>query len=145
MAAEEAVVVLVAVAAEEAVVVLVAVEEEGAVVVDDVLVAVEKEGAVVVDDLLVAAVEEEGAVAACVDVEVWLGAPKSSTRRPLFGLLPCMVLGNFLLPGMFFLKKLCKNFVKTLVKTLNHTHGDLTSTMQATKMQRARSFLYTSP
>ena len=108
-------------AAEEAVVVLVAVEEEGAVVVDDVPVA---------------AVEEEDAVAACVVAEVWLGAPKSSTRRLLFGLLTCMARGNFLLAGMFSEKK---NFVKTL----NHTHKDLTSTMQATKMQRARPFLYT--
>ena len=84
--------------------------------------------------VVAAAVEEEDAVVA---VEVWLGASKFSMRRLLTRLLLCMVLVYFRLPGMFQLEK---NFVKR-----NHTYGDLTSTMQATKMQRARSFLYTFP
>ena len=118
-----------AVAAEEEAALAVPAEE--AVVVDVVLVEEEEGAVVVVDAVLVE--EEEGAVAAA---EVWLGAPKSSTRRLLFGLLTCMVRGNFLLPGMFS-KKLWKNFGKTL----NHTPGALTSTMQATKMLRARSLV----
>ena len=121
-----------AVAVEEEAALAVPVEEEGTVVV---LVTVEEEGAVVVDVELVAAVEEECAVVAWVAAEVWYGAPKSSMRRLLVRLLADMVQGNFLLPGMFS-KKLCKKLWR---KTFNTT-GALTSTMQATKMQRARSF-----
>ena len=95
----------------------------------------EEEEAVVV---LVAATEEEGAVAAWVDAEVWYGTPQSSGRHLLVRLLAVMVRGNFLLLGIFGKKKFGKTF---FVK--NHTPGALTSTMQATKMQRTRSFLYT--
>ena len=114
---------------------LVPVEEEGALAVtveEEVALGLENMVAVVV---LVAAVEEEGAVAALGVAEVWLGAPKSSPRRLLVRLLTDMARGNFLFPACFL-----KNFVKTF-----NTPGALTSTMQATKMQRARSFLYTSP
>ena len=61
--------------------------------------------------LLMVAAEEEGAVVAWVDAEVWYGTPKSSRRRLLVRLLDDMVRGNFLLPGMFS-KKLCKKRLK---------------------------------
>ena len=107
-----------AVEEEGAVTVLVTVEEE----------AVEEEGAVTV----LVTTEEEGVVAALVDVEVCLGTPKSSVRRLLVRLLADMVRGKFLLLLGMFWKKI-------------NTPGALSSTMQATIMRRARSFLYTGP
>ena len=113
---------------EEAVATAVAAEEEEEVVAAVTAVEEEEEepalGLETVELVAAAAVEEEDAVVA---VEVWLGTFKSSIRRLLTRLLLCMVLVYFRLPGMFQLEK---NFVKR-----NHTYGDLTSTMQATKMQ----------
>ena len=114
---------------------LVTVEEEAALGLEN-MVAVEEEGAVAV---LVTA-EEEGVVAALVDVEVWFGTPKSSVRRLLVRLLVDMVRGNFLLLLGMFRKQLWKQLWKKI-----NTPGALTSTMQATKMRRARSFLYSGP
>ena len=81
---------------------LVTVEEEAVLGLEN-MVAVEEERAVAV----LVTTEEEVAIAALVDVEVWLGTPKSSVRR-----LVDMVRGNFLLLLGMFRKKLWKNFGK---------------------------------